>query len=641
MNSGAFFHTNLQAFRQLDPDQAKSIESIAPQIEHRLYTVQTVSERYKNAQIPLKANETIPLYSSSNPADEINQWIDRLALHENAPHAILLIGFGLGYEAVQLIQQLPAHAVMAIVEPDPILFFTAFHHVDLSSLPASKRVYFYVGQSVEKAVEQIGAELEWSRFLSLPYKIAVSSLIQNAKTEFLNHFLITWRNAMQRELMYRRSRVEHGEQVVIHTIANAEAIARYPGVATLFHHFQGIPGVLVSAGPSLERNIKQLHYLQDRAMIACVNTAYPILRKHRIRPHIVFAMDHHERNLLSFEGESPSLDTFLIADPRINPAIVHLFPDRVFWASWRSTTETIGHPQTLDRIPVPAMSGNAIYLWLQSMLGSKGDVYGSGSVAVVGFHLLARLGCQPIILVGQDLAFTDEKVYASGTIFDNQALPQDAIAVHEVDSVDGGTLPTSDSLYLYRKLLEHEIARFGIPVFNASSGAVINGTITSRIDTLFDDLPNQRVHISSQLRMLQRSYKPRMDEIDLKRVFQLSIQQLQAFEERAKQGLEGYPPDPLSLSTPQMKTLLAQFEQAIHECTLDHQSAFDLLNELLQESHFDFEESRWRSMLLTDEKEIMLEKLRSNARVLDAFIRQANLLISQLEDKIHTLDQAF
>jgi hypothetical protein len=351
-------------------------------------------------------------------------------------------------------------------------------------------------------------------------------------------------------------------------------------------------------------------------------------------------MDHSERNIRSFENDIPSRETYLIADPRIEPAIVRHFQDRVFWASWKSTTETIGYPKPLDQIPVPKMSGNAIYLWLQSMLGAKGDVYGPGSVAVVGFHILARLGCKPIILVGQDLAFTDDKTYAPGTIFDDQTLIHDTSAVHEVDSVDGGKLLTSESLYLYRKLLEHEIARFEIPVFNASGGAVINGSITSRIDTLFDEIPIQRIHVSSQLSMLHQSYKPRMDEIDLKRTFQASIKKIQVFEERAKKGLDGYPPDPeLSLSIPQMKALLTQFEQAIFDCTNHHKEAFELLNELLQESHFDFEESRWRSMLLTDEKEILLEKLRNNARALDAFIRQANLLISQFEEKIFILDQ--
>ena len=49
------------------------------------------------------------------------------------------------------------------------------------------------------------------------------------------------------------------------------------------------------------------------------------------------------------------------------------------------------------------------------------DVSTGGSVACSGFSLLHKLGYETIILVGQDLAFTDNKSHADGTFEEKDA----------------------------------------------------------------------------------------------------------------------------------------------------------------------------------------------------------------------------
>lgn len=639
MTDGPFFQKNLDALRQLNPEQAETIASLSPKVFNRLYAVSELKNGFSAFSIKSSPSDLVPLFRTAEPELEIQGWIQSITKDADPFHAVFLLGFGLGYEARRILDILPHNGILAIVEPDPFQFFTAMHYVDLTVLLSSNRVHFYVGQSVDKTVESIGAELQWGRFLNLPYRILITPFMRRLRPEFPKQFTVSWRDAMQRELMYRRSRVEHGETVVINTISNAEAILGCPGVSTLFYQFEGLPAVLAAAGPSLEKSVNALRDLQNRVLIACVNTAYPILRKNGIRPHIVFTMDHNERNILSFENDTPSPETYLIADPRIQPRIVRHFYPRVFLASWRATTETLGKPAPLEEIPVPKMSGNAIYLWLQSLAGGKGDVYGPGSVAVVGFHILARLGCKPIILAGQDLAFTDQKAYAAGTIFDDKSLPQDANAAHEVPSVNGGTVGTSETLHLYRKLLEHEIARFKIPVFNTSSGALINGSITSRVESLFDELPQRGVDVAERLAELHKSYVPRADAIDLRRAIQSALLKLQEFADCAKESLEIVPLDPeLTLNDSERRTLLSRLEKVVATCTNGHKEAIELLNELLQETHFEFEDSRWRTYKESDEKKVLNEKIRNHARILDAFIKQTGLLSFLFEEKLEKLD---
>ena len=139
--------------------------------------------------------------------------------------------------------------------------------------------------------------------------------------------------------MYRNARSQHGAQVVMNTLRNMEVIHRCPGIALLYKQFTNIPAVLVSAGPSAEKALPVLKQFGKRFLIACVNTAYPLLRRQGIMPHLVFTMDHHERNILSFELTEESDRTYLVADPGfIRTSCRNSFP--VFVAMLANHSET-------------------------------------------------------------------------------------------------------------------------------------------------------------------------------------------------------------------------------------------------------------------------------------------------------------
>lgn len=635
--AGPFFQKNLDAIRSLNPEQAKTIEDLSPKVEDRLYATKPHGEEFTNLYYPSDTASTFSLFSTQTPGSEIRNWLQSTELLTENPHSVILLGFDLGYYPAKTLELLSPEGILAIVEPDPILFFTAIHLLDLSGLLSDKRVHLFVGQKINKAVESIGEELQWMRFLTLSYKILVAPLLRKCLRNYPKDFTVFFRNALQRELMYRKSRIEHGTTVVFNTIQNSEALIESPGVNVLFDRFSHVPAILAAAGPSLEKNIESIKKISNQAVIACVNSAYPILRRHGVVPHIVFTMDHQERNFRSFQDDCDQPNSFLIADPRINHQVIRHFMPNVFFASWRSSTEIMGDPQPLGQIPVPKMSGNAIYMWLQELTGEKGDVYGPGSVAVVGFHILARMGCTPIILAGQDLAFTDNKTYAGGTIFDDKNLPQDAEAAHYVRSTDGGMVPTSETLYLYRQLLEHEIARFSIPVINCSSGAVINGTITSTIESLLPQMPPMDLDFCSMLAELHEAYPSRVIFRDLQAKLRQGISLLEKFCAVAKRTLDKVPDNPVYLSNQEKSYLLSEVKNAISVCSTEHQSALELLNELLQESHYEFEESQWRRVLVTNENTLLDEEIHSCVRVLDAFVRQATFLSTLFEEKLNDI----
>lgn len=634
----SFFEKNLAALRALNPHQAESIAQLAPRVEARLYTSYPTGAEGINLAVPDSTGVAQPLFLSDQPEEEIEAAFNQIQLEAEEKYTLLLLGFGLGIYIERLLQIIPAKGILAVVEPDALIFFSAFYRRDLSKILRDPRVHFYIGQKSDKAVESIGRELQWSRFLSLPYQILIHPYIHRIRPEFIVEFCQLWRDALQRELMFRHARAEHSATVVSNTVKNLKSIMYSPGVSNLYGQFPNIPAVLVSAGPSAEKSLPFLREHAKRFMITCVNTAYPLLRSNGIDPQFVFTMDHQERNLLSFQENAPSEKTFLIADPRVNPQIVQHFDPQVFLASWRTTLEQIGEPAPLEKIPVPEKSGNSIYHWLQSIIGYKGDVFGAGSVAVAGFHILARMGCQPIILVGQDLAFMGEKTYAAGTIFDNQNLTRDSDTAHWVTSNEGEWIGTSETLYLYRQMLEHEIQRFGIPVFNTGAGAVIKGTITSRLENILYEIPRITADITEYTRGLMKNYRPAIPRLRLQGRIQEARNHLFSFSEEAKVHLLHLPDEfKEDMDFEEKADMLTQLEESIELCTKNHPLAMDLLNELLQEIHLEFEESRWRFHVQPDQEAILDEKILAHARVLDTFVRQADLLITLIEENRESL----
>jgi hypothetical protein len=58
--------------------------------------------------------------------------------------------------------------------------------------------------------------------------------------------------------------------------------------------------------------------------------------------------------------------------------------------------------------------------WIENSSGDKGEMCHGGSVSTNAYDFAKRLGAYPIILAGQDLAFTKGLAHAKGSYLDEQ-----------------------------------------------------------------------------------------------------------------------------------------------------------------------------------------------------------------------------
>jgi len=138
-----------------------------------------------------------------------------------------------------------------------------------------------------------------------------------------------------------------------------------------------------------------------------------------------------------------------------------------------------------------------------------------------------------------------------------------------------------------------------------------------------------------QFAALHASFKPRMDTIDLGREFARAVQRLEALVRTARAGLDLLPPDlEYHPEAGREKGMLERLEKAVSLCNAEHAEALGWLEELLQLSRFEIEDNRWRAMGQPNVEAGRSERLYHQARVLDAYIGQARLLISLMEEQM-------
>ncbi|MCB1114087.1 MAG: DUF115 domain-containing protein [Chlamydiia bacterium] len=158
--------------------------------------------------------------------------------------------------------------------------------------------------------------------------------------------------------------------------------------------FKGVPAIVVGAGPSLGKQIPLLKKLQDKALIISGGTATNVLNANGISPHLHLALDPFE----------PSFSRALASTSFETPVIYKLRYNR------QAFEVTFG--------PLIYLNAGFRYSgekWLEEILGIEHlDIELGSNVVNASCALSGVLGCNPVVTVGVDLAYTEDASYGPG-----------------------------------------------------------------------------------------------------------------------------------------------------------------------------------------------------------------------------------
>ncbi|MDH5654276.1 MAG: DUF115 domain-containing protein [Spirochaetia bacterium] len=260
----------------------------------------------------------------------------------------------------------------------------------------------------------------------------------------------------------------------------------------------GIPALLVSAGPSLRRSLPVIKKLASKCFILACDTSVKVLKAGNVPFHGVITLDAQKHSIFHFQGVDLS-ESILFADIVSNPGLIEdLNPGKIIFSTTARFTGTYD-----GRVLRECTPGTE---YIEEFHGILGSLQSGGSVATSGFDLLRFLGAGEIFLIGQDLAYTGREIHSTGTHHNekwlgllNRTETLEGInekiirkrETYQVPSLHEESVLTDFVLDLYRSWFEQSIPDCGIRTWNLSSdGAFLKGAVRpENLDAWIDALP--------------------------------------------------------------------------------------------------------------------------------------------------------
>jgi hypothetical protein len=319
-----------------------------------------------------------------------------------ASGATVCMGFALGYHVEALARRYGKMGVVLAFEPDVGLLRSVLEHVDHSAWLSQRNCVIVTepDDSGEITASIAGAEgifMVGTRMLEHP----PSKARMEGKSERFGKSLGSAMRAVRTAIV---TTLVHVETTMRNLLGNIESYANAPGIDELASIAKGKPAIVVSAGPSLRRNIDLLSQpgVRDRVVIIAVQTVLKTLLAKGIRPHFVTALDHASISKRFYEGlTAADVDgVTLVVEPKASPAIFEAWPGAIRCPA--------------ERIADSILTDNADDATRVVFERNRGELRPGATVAHLAYYLARHLGADPVIFIGQDLGFTDGQYYAAG-----------------------------------------------------------------------------------------------------------------------------------------------------------------------------------------------------------------------------------
>ena len=378
------YEKNLVALEKRYPDLVQLVESITIDKEKvKVLATESGVHRllYKNDD-----GEEIFIHKPEDIAACTNNAIALLGKMEKVGIAVLC-GFGLGYFAEEVLKRFGKGHVLVIYEAMPVIFRTALETRDISALLESDKVNIVVGDYADNFTALRGHHhlVVDAKFCIVKHHSSVR-LNGEAYKKFLEMF--------EEEKLQIKTDVNTilatGKEFINSFMLNIPSILRNQGVNRLKDMFKGRPVIIVSAGPSLDKNLHLLKKAKGKAVIIAIDAALPTILPCNIIPDIIVAVDPIEHNFEMFNDNPLLKEIPFVCLAHYTPGIVKIYPGPLCF-----TTDT----------------QNVAYKWLAYFWDDKGNIETSGgSVANLAFSVAEFIGSDTIAFVGQDLSFRDNNI---------------------------------------------------------------------------------------------------------------------------------------------------------------------------------------------------------------------------------------
>lgn len=471
----------------------------------------------KDNELACKA-DTVPLNVEHSSFAKVSLAIDS-NIDFSTSNTILVFGLGWGDHIKELLEKTTEYILIIVVEPDVSIFKTVLFKRDLSSILSSKRVNLIIGEedpigAIRLAVKEYYEIVTIGEFLIVEYPSSVKANLE--------YFDKLRRGLRQTDSSWeeRAFIFECKPRLQKRILTNMEVLIKNPGIDGLDGKFKDRPAIIVSAGPSLDKNVGFLSRAKGYALIICVDTALKALLKHDIEPDLLVSSDPTEHNY-RFHLQGMDLeDIYLVADIEVYPDAFSEFEDSIF---------------------IFSLFSRPLVRWIGDIIEFNGYMEEHGCVSHYAFDLANRMEANPIILIGQDLAYSGGKKYTSEVPKEKEerAKREAREEMIWVDDIDGNRVPTSYILYEQLQNMEKRIEKSCSTCIDATEGgARIAGTEITPLSRVINKYCQRPIKTREILKEARANYR-RPSIKRLMSEFKALIEEYQVVSELCNRGEDG------------------------------------------------------------------------------------------------------
>lgn len=504
---------NWNAFRNKYPNFEKRIVKAKEKLKEDII-VQIECKKEGEGIVKVKKNKReLYLSGKRKPMEPAVVWAESIGkMLRYTP--IFLFGIGNASYIKEILKKADKEINILLYEPSLFIFLEVMNKIDISEIFEKYSIAIII-----KGVNDDELDLVINGFLNLGNIVQIREMVTpNYDILYLKDAQMFIKKIYDRVDDYitgRNTRLNFSKVNVWNNLHNAMFLPDSYKAQQLVVIPDDVPAIIVAAGPSLNKNIAELKRAKNKAFIIACDTAMKPLIREGIIPDMYATVDGKKPSMLVDVEEAKEIP--LLCSMCSAYEIMEGHKGKKFFFN----------------------EGYTLFNNLFYKNGIKFEaVNGGGSVATYAFSLAYMLGFERIILVGQDLSFTNNKTHADGTFKEKmEEVDTSHLIMVEGNYEDKVPCRGDYKVYLdwYNKYIEACKKAGELRVINATEGgAKIENTELMTLKEAIDAECNKEVDIASYIKEI----RPVFNKEQRKKVIEELHKTEDFFKEIKKQAIE-------------------------------------------------------------------------------------------------------
>jgi hypothetical protein len=445
-------------------------------IDGKIFKLEYSKDNVKTFQYDNGNGKKIYISSLYNTEREIDNLLKDVDFDRD--NLFIVYGIGMGCHIKEIYNRMTKFSYILVIEKDKNILSTYMKYNNFSELVRSNVLFFFGDEKdiINRIHSNIGVITLLSSALNtvgiiLPAYRQIYSMdfIYNLNSkiiEVIKHIFFLLGNDVQDTI--------YGFE---NYVRNIKELLKSPDLNCVKDKYRGKPAIIVSAGPSLDKNVQLLKKVEGKALILATDAVLGTLKKYNIVSDGVFSVERVKKTYEAF-----------YKDKKINEETVFIGP-------------TVVRKEILDCLRenkklLFLKKGEGPSMWIGKNIVKKYTYLTTGaSCAHTAFSFARFVGADPIIFVGQDLAYTKDGVTHGSDVEIKKKVNIKNNAVF-VDGLDDEKLPTSKVFKNFLIWFEKEISKdkSGRKYIDCTEGGALKkGTIIMRLKDAIDKYCNKNI----------------------------------------------------------------------------------------------------------------------------------------------------